>query len=1561
VSAGFAAAGTTGDQTLTFPAGQTSATRTVSTQGDTDDEPDGSVTVDLEAGTGYTVASASGTATVAVEDDDKTTVALGRAGSGGIAENGGSVEVTVTLGRELVAGESVTVPLTVTGATVTTHYTLALKSPGGTGVTFSDSAPHSAQNPAVTLAGAGAQTATLVLTAVANADEESRAVAIGYGTGARAPASTGLSGGIDAAGSLSVPIVDDDAMVSVAAASAAEGETVAFKVTLPKPAPAGGVTIGYSTSDGRGVSADADYQVADSADYTAAADGATVTISQGASSGTISIATTQDDTYEGDHHFTLTLGSTSHFNLGTAAATGTIKDAADAPVFAFSAASTDADEDDGALTLTVSKTGTTLLDATVSYATKDGTAIGGSDFTAIASTSLAFAALDTSKDITVTISDDGGDEPEEAFTVELSNPSDAKLGAASSHSITITDDDKTAVTLSAPAGDIAESGGSKVITVTLGRALSGDETLAVPLTFAGAAAFGADYALAAPNPAPTGVTYANLASTDLAASPPTITFTGIDSAASSATITLSASADTTDEGASESVTVGAGTIATAPDGGAAATGTAAFSITDDDTATLSIEDASAAEGESASFTVRLSTPADREVTVTATTSDGTATAAADYTHKTGQLTIAAGDTTAAFNVAIKSDSLNETDEDFTVTLSGATGATISDSTATGTITGNATTLISIAGASAREGQTLTFNLTRTGDLSAASSVTWTTGDDTAQDASGATAGTDYTAVTSPRTVTFAANAGTATLTVASRADALVDGDETFRVNLADPTGATLANGFATGTITEGTTGYAVADASANEGEDLSFKVTRSGLVSGASSVKWRTADDATQGANQATADTDYTSVTTAATLNFLADETAGTITVSSKEDTLDEFDETFAVALSAPSAGGALLEAGAVGTIKDDDATPTVAVAGAAAVTEGDDPATTADMTFAVSLSAAGGRTVTVPFTLGGTASAPADYTLPNPASVEIAAGKTRADIVVPIKGDVVSEGNETVTVTLGAPTNATVSTAQGAGTASGTITDDDDAPSGIALSVDVTSIEEGAAETEVTVTASTGGTTFATAKTVRVTVGGGTSTATSGTDYTGVQPFDIVLNAGTSSATETFDLEPRDDSADELDETIEVTGSESGGATVDAATITLTDDDRTPVALGRTGSGGIAENGGSVEVTVTLGRALAAGESVTVPLAVTGTTVTTHHTLALKTPSGGVGVTFSASAPHSAQNPAVTLAGAGARAATLVLTAVANTDFEGRAVSIGYGTGARKPASTGLSGGIDATGSLSVPIIDDDAMVSVAAASAAEGSAVAFTVTLPKPAPAGGVTVAYSTSDGRGVSADAAYQIATSAADYTAAADGATLTIAQGASSGTVSIATTQDGTYEGDHHFTLTLTSTSHFNLGAATAVGTIGDDADAPVFAFSAASTDADEGDGTVTLTVSKTGSTLLDATVSYSTKDGTAEGGSDFTAIAATSLAFKVADTSKSVTVAVTNDGDDEPPEDFTVELSNPADAQLGAQKSHSIAITDNDKTAVTLSAPAGDISESGGSKVITVTLGRALSG
>jgi hypothetical protein len=119
--------------------------------------------------------------------------------------------------------------------------------------------------------------------------------------------------------------------------------------------------------------------------------------------------------------------------------------------------------------------------------------------------------------------------------------------------------------------------------------------------------------------------------------------------------------------------------------------------------TLSIADAVVTEvsGESAILTITLSSAASETVTVnyatsnaTATTNSGnftlTANANSDYTATSGTATILAGQTTATITVPIYNDSLYEGNETVTVTLSNASGdgATISDSTATLTITDN---------------------------------------------------------------------------------------------------------------------------------------------------------------------------------------------------------------------------------------------------------------------------------------------------------------------------------------------------------------------------------------------------------------------------------------------------------------------------------------------------------------------------------------------------------------------------------------------------------------------------------------------------------------------------------------------------------------------------------------------------------------------------------------------------------------------------------------------------------------------------------------------------------
>ena len=192
------------------------------------------------------------------------------------------------------------------------------------------------------------------------------------------------------------------------------------------------------------------------------------------------------------------------------------------------------------------------------------------------------------------------------------------------------------------------------------------------------------------------------------------------------------------------------------------------------------------------FRVNLSTAADEAVDLSWTGAGGTATAGTtDYT-ASGAFRISPNETTGVFMVATTDDVLVEGDETFTVTL--AASGTLPDGvtlgtpvTATGTITGNDGATVSIANASADEGEAVAFTVSLSAVASADVVLSWSTADDTA------IAGTDYTAQTSG-TVTIAAGATTNTFTVTTADDALVEGDETFTVTIAGtnlPTGVTL--------------------------------------------------------------------------------------------------------------------------------------------------------------------------------------------------------------------------------------------------------------------------------------------------------------------------------------------------------------------------------------------------------------------------------------------------------------------------------------------------------------------------------------------------------------------------------------------------------------------------------------------------------------------------------------------------------------------------------------------------------------------------------------------------
>ena len=200
------------------------------------------------------------------------------------------------------------------------------------------------------------------------------------------------------------------------------------------------------------------------------------------------------------------------------------------------------------------------------------------------------------------------------------------------------------------------------------------------------------------------------------------------------------------------------------------------------------------------------------------------------------------------------------------------------------------------------------------------------------------------------------------------------------------------------------------------------------------------------------------------------------------------------------------------------------------------------------------------------------------------------------------------------------------------TLTDDDEAPTSITLTVDDNSVGEGDGATTITVKATVDGTTrFATATTVSVSVAGsGTATAV---DFAAVSSFDIEIDAGAESETETFTLTPTDDTADETDETITVSGM-SGSLTVNSDTISLTDDDRAPTLS--IDSPSVTEgDSGSKNLTFTVTLSPASGQQVTVKYADAGTGTATSGT-DYTAITGGT-LTFAAGATSQTFNVSVT------------------------------------------------------------------------------------------------------------------------------------------------------------------------------------------------------------------------------------------------------------------------------------------------------------------------------------
>lgn len=220
---------------------------------------------------------------------------------------------------------------------------------------------------------------------------------------------------------------------------------------------------------------------------------------------------------------------------------------------------------------------------------------------------------------------------------------------------------------------------------------------------------------------------------------------------------------------------------------------------------ISINNVSITEGNSgtktATFTVTLSAASTQSVTVNYATADGSATAGSDYAPTSGTVTFAAGETSKTISIVIDGDTTVEGNETFFVNLSNASNATIGTSQGVGTILNDdaaptVTPGLSVNSISFLEGNKGTTWATFTVSLSQASSssvsVKYATANGTA------TAGSDYTAASG--TLTFSAGATSMTVKFKVTPDTTAEADETFYLNLSNPTNATITVSQGTATI-----------------------------------------------------------------------------------------------------------------------------------------------------------------------------------------------------------------------------------------------------------------------------------------------------------------------------------------------------------------------------------------------------------------------------------------------------------------------------------------------------------------------------------------------------------------------------------------------------------------------------------------------------------------------------------------------------------------------------------------------------------------------------------------
>ena len=878
--------------------------------------------------------------------------------------------------------------------------------------------------------------------------------------------------------------------------------------------------------------------------YSTSADTATSGVDYTHSSGTLSWANgdvmnktfivpiTNDVIYEGDETIDIALSlPTGGVSLGASSAVLTIveDEVPNYGTLSLSASNYSVAEDGSTATITVSRTGGAYGAVSVDYATNNGTATSGSDYSATSGTLSWVDGETANKTFSVNIADDVVYEDDETVDLTLSNAVNAAIGTNSAELTILENETPVYGTLefSAVTYTAAENGTS--IAITVNRTGGSDGTVSIDYATAdGTATAGVDY----------------IASSG--------TLTWINGESAGKTFTVLISDDQIFDG-DETVSLTLSNIVNATLG----VSSASLTITENDVfsyGTLDLDATSYSVLESntlVTFTVSRSGGVDGNVSVEYATSNDTATAGIDYTASTGTLSWLEGESAdKTFTVTIANDNIYEGDESVNISLSNIVNATLGLSTALLTIEEDeipAYGILSLSSISYSIDENvgdLLITVNRTNGADGDVSVNYTTSDNSA------TATSDYTA--SNGTLTWLNGESISkTISVAIINDSDFEGNEQFNITLSNVVGASLGVSGAVVTIAEddiapsyGTLNLNAAAYSVDEnGGSLLVTVDRIGGADGVASINYATSDNTTTVTN------DYTAAT--GTLSWIdGDSASKTLSIAIIDDNDYEGDEQLSITLS-NSVGASLGVNSAIITIVEDETLPVTANPGVLSLTSATYSVNedVGEFSFVVSRTGGVDGAVGVNFDI-------TDVTTTSSAgsgTLSWANGDSQdKNVTVKVNDDAVYEGDEYLTIDLSSPSgNAILDIAS----ATLTIMDNDPADTIQLITESVVSDESNA-----TVTINV------------VRVGGGFGVATidySTIDSTAVAGEDYVSVSGTlqwddgETGVKSFTVTINDDQAQEADESLAVSLNNPGVhasllAAASTATITILDNDQT-------------------------------------------------------------------------------------------------------------------------------------------------------------------------------------------------------------------------------------------------------------------------------------------------------------------------------------------------------------------------------------------------------------------